>query len=190
MSGSLKTLLGVAVVLILATVSWFFLLYQPSSFKLESLRAETEDLLLKLRSFRVTSEQIATLESQAEKLKEEITTKTDKVVPKDRLPEIVQSIRQHGRRHGLQFEQMIPDYQALIPIEDETAEVTEVMKLTLHLQLQGYYKSLGRFLESLQELPYLISVGEVSVAYSDELHPKLMITVDAILYLRPQELET
>jgi len=190
MSGSVKTLLIVVVVLLLTTFAWFFLLYQPKSLKLESLKAETEDMLLKLRSFRVSSEQIATLESQVESLKKEITAKTGKVVPKERLPEIVESIRQQGRRHGLQFEQLIPDYQALIPIQDETAEVTEVMKLTLHIQLQGYYKSFGRFVASLQELPYLISVGDVALAYSDELHPKLMITMDAILYLRPQELKT
>lgn len=190
MPNTLKTLLIAAVALIAVACIWFIFLYHPKTTKLETLKAKTDDLMLKLQSFRVKDEQITTLEKQAEQIKTEIENRTDRVASKEALPNVVKTIKKQGRMHGLKFEQIIPDYQALIPIQEENAEVKEVMKVTLHIQVQGYYKSFGRFVETLDELPYLISVGDIGVAYTKELHPKLTITMDAILYFRSKESKT
>lgn len=181
MSTSMKTIIVAVSALILIFTGWFFLLYRPKVSDLHSLKEDTQNLVLKLQSFRVSDQQILILEKEAENLGKEIEGKRAKILPKDQLPLVIQQFRSKGTKFGLKFEQMIPDYETLIKVEDE--KVSEVLKLTVHMKLQGHYKNLGQFIDSIDQLPFLVSFGDIRISYEASIFPELVILMDAILYL-------
>ena len=61
---------------------------------------------------------------------------------------------------------------------------SEILQLTVHFKLQGYYKNFGKFLSSLDKLPFYISLGEIMLVYNERVYPKIDIQMDVVLYLR------
>ena len=59
----------------------------------------------------------------------------------------------------------------------------EIYKLVMHIQLQASYKSFGRFLEAMGKVPFMVSLGEITIAYNPEHFPRLTIEMELILYL-------
>ncbi|MFQ5751340.1 MAG: type 4a pilus biogenesis protein PilO, partial [bacterium] len=119
-----------------------------------------------------------------EKMQDEIREKQKKIIPKDDLALIVQEIQRKGRTFGLKFDTVIPDYETLMNDPGTEKESEEVLKLTVHMKLQGFYKSFGRFVESLNSLPFYLSIGELTLVYNEKIYPEVEILVDTVLYLR------
>lgn len=185
MSESLRTLIVATLLLVLICLGWFFLLYRPGVSKVTTISEDSKELLAKLQSFHVSDGQIKALEKQVEILKRDIRLKKAKIVPKDELSTVVRQFQQKGRGFGLKFHSIIPDYESLIRVENEERESgSEVLKLTVHIKLQGSYRSFGRFLDSLDEFPFLISLAEMNVMYNSSIFPELDILLDIVLYLR------
>lgn len=184
MTDSFKSILIATALLIVIGVTWFFILYRPEVAELQSLKEKTEDVLMSLRSLRVTDAQVNALAERAEALKQDITAVQAKIAPKSQLPAIVEQIRRKGQRYGLKFHNIIPDYNSLLSMSSEQNGQTDILKLTLHIKLQGRYKNLGKFIESLGDLPVYLSIGELSINYQEAIHPELEIYLDTILYLR------
>ena len=182
MSDGWKTIIIACLVLTALLCSWFFLLYKPKISRVQTLKDESNNVLLKLRSMRVTEVQVAALRSQVESLKTEIERTQRRVVPKDVLPDIVKSIQKKSEKHGLKFLSILPDYNSLMSKVDGVK--SDVLKLTIHMKMQGDYVSLGNFIESLASSPFYISVGEMTLSYSTKIYPQLDIVIDTQVYLR------
>jgi len=180
----LKPLLIAAAVLLGVCCAWYFFLYDPGLSKLQVINDETEKLLVKLQSFRVTDEQLSSLEEQIRKIDNELHQVQAKVLPKGELPLVIDQIQKKGRVFGLKFSAIIPEYKSLVNAEEPESGSGDLIKLTVHAQLQGYYKNFGRFLESLAQLPFYVSLGEISLVYHEPVYPQIVILVDFVLYLR------
>ncbi|MFQ5825496.1 MAG: type 4a pilus biogenesis protein PilO [bacterium] len=183
MTKSKKTLLFATIIVLTLSLGWYLVLYQPEATKLNTLKKDTKNLLIKIQSIRVTDRQIAALESQIKVLDHEIADVQGKVLLKSELPGIVSQLERKGKTFGLKFHSIIPDYDSLIKIPNEE-EASDLLKLTVHFKLQGYYKNFGNFIDSLGELPFVISLGEISLYYDERIYPELEINMDAVLYLR------
>ena len=179
-SDNTKTIVVSSVILISLTVIWFMLLYRPQASELKVLKEETQDLLLKLQSLRATDEQITVLEKQVAKLRTEVREAGQKVVPKKRLPQVVEQLRKKGRGYRLTFHNIIPDYESLIAADNSSADV---LKLTLHLKMQGQYLDVGRYIASLGDLPFYVSVGDMLLRYNESIHPEVDVTLDLDVFL-------
>lgn len=165
-------------------LGWFFLLYTPKVSKMETIKEETQNIVFKLQSLQVTDEQVESLEKQVELLESQTKRTQNKIMTKDDLQEAVAAMRKIGRRFGLKFHKIIPDYSSLIGSDDAEQLNPEVLKLTVHLKLQGYYTNFGKFLSSLDELPFYVSLGEMTLVYNPVIHPEIDILLDAVVYLR------
>ncbi len=184
MTETLKTALIASALLIALCLGWFFFLYQPKTSKLAIVKKETQDLIFKVKSIRVTNAEVIALGKQVEAAKNEIKLTQRKIIFKDDLPAAIKKIKNSGSKFGLKFHQIIPDYTSLINSREEEQEAnTGLLKLTVHFKLQGYYKSFGKFLSSLDKLPFLVSLGEVTIIYNDNIHPQLTILFDGVLFL-------
>jgi len=184
MSESLKSIIIASVLLIILAGTWFLFLYQPEVSKLQLLKEKTEDVLLQLQSLRVTDEQLNALEQKVAVLRAEIATAQSRIMPKNDLPAIVDKLRRKGERYGMKFNNIIPDYNSLVDAQTEEQAETDILQLTIHLKMQGYYKNLGRFIESLEDMPVFVSVGELSINYQEKVHPELEIFLDVIVFLK------
>ncbi len=179
-----KTVFALAGLVLLACAVWYLGFYQPQISRRALLRQETEQLSLQLQSFRVSDQQLRALASQIDTLRAYLEGTRRRLVPKSELPMAIELLRRQGRKYGLKFEQIIPDYDQLLPAPDAETSAGEVLPLTVHLKMQGRYRNFGRFVASLPALPFFVSLGEVSLVYNEAVHPEIDILTDAILFLR------
>lgn len=181
MNDSVKTLLIAVALLGVILSAWFFLLYDPEVSKIAEIKYETKQLLSKLRSFQVTQEQVDTLAEQIADLSKKIAAHEARVILKDDLPGIVRQIHEMGRKNGVKFQKIIPDYDSLIEIGNDNRG--EIYKLIMHIQLRASYRRFGTFLEALGKQPFMVSFGQITIAYSPESFPRLAIEMEMVLYL-------
>ncbi|RMF63780.1 MAG: hypothetical protein D6743_10280 [Calditrichaeota bacterium] len=182
MTETVRTLIVASAVLLIICVGWFFFLYKPEIAKLQVLKEDTEKLMLKLQSLRVNDEQLKALQKQAELQDTELRRLEARLVHKEDLPMLVTALKRRGKRFGLRFDRILPDYDHLM--EGGQENPARALKLVIHLKLQGRYKSLGKFIDSLNDLPYLLSVGEVTLNYDQRIYPELEIILDVAAYLQ------
>jgi len=184
MTETLKTALIASALLIALGLGWFFFLFQPKTSRMETIKKETQDLIFKVRSIRVTNAEVIALGKQVEIIKNEIKLTQEKIILKDDLPAAIKKIKNSGSKFGLKFDQIIPDYTSLINSKEKEQESSAgLLRLTVHFKLQGYYKSFGKFLSSLEKLPFFMSLAEVRIVYNDNIHPQVAIFFDGVLFL-------
>jgi Tfp pilus assembly protein PilO len=176
------------VILIAISAGWYLVLYRPDASRSEVLKGETEQLMIQLQSFRVTDMQISTLQTQIEKLNVELAKTNARVCPKDDLPKLIDDIKAKGIANGLKFITIIPEYGDLVSKPNE--ESTAIIKLTVHFQIQGFYKNFGNFVESLATLPFFVSMGNCTMTYEESVFPQILITMDVVLYLSQSPTQT
>jgi Tfp pilus assembly protein PilO len=181
MNDSVKTLLIAVGLLAVIAAAWFFLLYNPGVSKISEIKDEITTLVSNIQNFQVTQEQVDGLEAQIADLSKKIAALEIRVISKDDLPEIVHQIHATGKMNGVNFQKIIPDYDSLIEIGSDNSG--EIYKLVMHLQMRANYKQYGTFLEALGKSPFMVSLGNITIAYNPEYFPALSIEMEMILYL-------
>ncbi len=187
MNESLKILIIAVLGLLAVCLCWFLFMYRPEIVKLRNLKSETGQLLARIQSLRVTDAQVDDLEKGVEQLQKEIAKKQAGLLLKEDLHSAVQQIQKHGKRYGVKLQKIIPDYDKLIATTEESQVAEAAMALTLHLKLRSKYKNFGRFLEKLDDLPFLISVGELTLGYDEQSFPELVALLDVQVFLRSED---
>ncbi len=184
MNETLKAVLIASAILIALGLGWFFFFYQPKTSRLEIVKKETQDLIFKVKSIRVTNAEFIALGKQVEIIKNDIKLTQEKIIFKDDLPAALKKIKNSGSKFGLKFHQIIPDYPSLINSKENEQEANAgLLTLIVHFKLQGYYKSFGKFLSSLDKLPFYMSLREVTIVYNDSIHPEVDVLFDGVLFL-------
>jgi len=184
MNETLKAALIASAILIALGLGWFFFFYEPKTSRLEIIKKETQDLVFKVKSIRVTNAEFIALGKQVEIIKNDIKLTQEKIIFKDDLPAAIKKIKNSGSKFGLKFHQIIPDYPALIHSKENEQEANAgLLRLNVHFKIQGYYKSFGKFLSSLDKLPFYMTLREVTIVYNDSIHPQVDILFDGVLFL-------
>ncbi len=187
MSGTVKFVLIATIFLVSLAAGWYFLVYRPDAQRLNSVEGDVEDLVLKLRSFTVSEKQIAALEAQIEKLRNQVALTESKLITKDDLSFTLQQIKKRGNSYGLKFEQILPDFDSLMDDPEEETSTHGIMKLRVDMKLKGRYKRFGKFVASFGTFPFHVSIADMRIFYNQQIHPELDIVVEALLYLRRQK---
>ncbi len=181
-----KVLIVVGACLLAMCASWLFFLYRPGLSRAAALSTESQRLMTQLRSLQVTDAQIAALEENVRSLESELGKMQSRVVPRDSLPAAVARIRRHAARYGIKPYKIIPDYDALVSAKENGIPASPVKPLTLHMKLRGRYLHLGRFLKHCGELPFLVSVGDLTLGYDERSYPELEILLDLRIFIREE----
>ncbi len=184
MKDSVRTLAVASAVLLVIALVWFFVLYQPKRSRLQTLQTESQNVISLIKSFRSSSQEVAGLEKEIEELKQDLEGTRSKILAKEGLGTAIMRLKSEGKKYGLQFQNMIPDYAALAAAKTKGGPGAAVLKLPVHIKLRGRYNSFGRYLASLETLPFLVSFGDMSLAYDTEIFPDVAILFDAVLYMR------
>jgi len=182
---SIKELIMLVVLLILAVIIWFIMLYNPVMSETAELkkdmRADQDSLcaIEKYRSMKMVAQE------KIKKLNEEITQWDARFPPRGELVAIAKHIISFCHTNEIQLIDMQPSLLELYALENAGNKVAGefVYKQLFNLELQGRYKNLGRMLERINKLPFNVTVTDVSMAAIPDSRPKLDIELSMFLYV-------
>ncbi|NOZ57732.1 MAG: type 4a pilus biogenesis protein PilO [Calditrichaeota bacterium] len=169
-----------AAVVLLLFAGWYGLYYRPA-------RAQLNQLVLKQRALQAGMAEMARAEMQIRLLRQEtdslkmaLQQVQKRLANVDALQELIQRLAVRGRRAGLNFVAVTPDYTSLLLGQAKGP----VQALPISVEAEGRFLSLGHFLEGLRQMPFYFEPTGLGLNYDPTLYPKLKIRVDGKLYLR------
>jgi len=183
MNNSKKSLIAAFAALVAICAAWFVLLYKPNLNEMKLIEQKSEKLISSIQILKSNLKTMDGLEADVISLRQKIKQQHEKTIDRAGLQSAVNLLNKHGKKHGLRFNKILPDYESLM--NEQALKITgTVVPFGLNLQMQGRYKNLGKFLETMKDLPILLSVKEFSIDYNEEVFPDLMLMVELQLFMR------
>jgi type IV pilus assembly protein PilO len=146
---------GVAALLILPLILFFFVFYQPKSKEIKTLTQQKNSAFQELQNAKKTA---ATLDRHKAEMVaiEERFAETSVLLPKEKeIPRLLTDISAKGQGAGLEFITFKPlaaipkDFYADIPVD---------------IQVRGPYHNMGSFLDHVSKLDRIVSVSNVKIS--------------------------
>lgn len=164
-------------------ILWYAGLYRPQAQMSEQVRNQVNSLSQEVKAVTATEPRIEKLRQRLALLDSSIQQMEAKIYPKQRLPEVLIMMQEEGRKHGLQFKSIFPDYDILFTQDSTLVSSTGLMRIPVHFIMEGSYVPLGRYLETLPDMPWRVVVGGVDIRLWRESYPRLMIDLLAYIYV-------
>jgi len=165
--------ISVAFALILVpTVVFYFLSYQPSAEKITSLDTQKGSLLKEIQEVERKIADLKNLEKELEEAKATFE-ETSALLPKDKeIPKLLTDISALGRSAGLEFLTFKP--QADIP-KDFYAEIP------ITINVRGPYHNIGFFFDQVSKMERIVSVSNIKMSAPKKDGNEMMLNSDCIL---------
>ncbi len=169
-----------AAVVLLLFAGWYGLYYRPARAQLNQLVLKQRALQAGMAEMARAEMQIRLLRQETDSLKAALQQVQKRLANVDALQELIQRLAARGRRAGLNFVAVTPDYTSLLLGQAKGP----VQALPISVEAEGRFLSLGHFLEGLRQMPFYFEPTGLGLNYDPTLYPKLKIRVDGKLYLR------
>lgn len=165
--------ISVAFALILVpTVVFYFLSYQPSAEKITSLDTQKGSLLKEIQEVERKIADLKNLEKELEEAKATFE-ETSALLPKDKeIPKLLTDISALGRSAGLEFLTFKP--QADIP-KDFYAEIP------ITINVRGPYHNIGFFFDQVSKMERIVSVSNIKMSAPKKDGNEMMLNSDCTL---------
>lgn len=183
--GNIKKNLALAVVAFaLGNLGWLVLIYTPKQAQLRELHAKINDLSLRVAGLVAQDRQIADVEAEIDSTQKKIAHLEQRIYHKGQLRDMIRIIEQRGTLYGLRCSSIMPDYDALLRVDAKLREeLGPLVILPVEFTLQGDFIDFGRFVESVDTLPFLFSISKLNVEATAESYPQVMVRMEGVLYL-------
>jgi Tfp pilus assembly protein PilO len=162
---------------------WYFVLYRPQSQTSKEARVQVDRLGKEIQAITATEQKLEMLRRRLAIVDSSIERLESKVYPKQRLPEILQEMEIRGRQFDLRFKSIFPDYAIMFTEDSSEVSPAGLMRVPVHFIIEGGYISLGRYLETLPEMPWAVTVGGLDVRLWRDSYPRLMIDLLGYIYV-------
>lgn len=186
---NLKKNLSIAVaIFIIVTIAWFALIYKPKRSEVVELADKIKELSFQVEGLLAQDRQIKNIEAEIDSIRRTTTNLEMRIFQKERFPEMARLIEDRGTDYGLHFSTIAPDYDALLRLDAEKRdELGALVVLPVTFAVQGDFIRLGRFIESLEKLPFLFSISQLHVEATAESYPEVIVNMDGVLFLTEAE---
>jgi len=164
--------------IIIFIIAWYAILYRTLHNKQNSITQEINALEKNLKDMKTAPGEIEKLMEEIELLNTEIAKEHTKIRPRSELLQISEAIAEKATSLGLDISRIIPEKENVIQESDE-----EVIRIPIQIWLSGEYVSLGRFIESLEDLPFLVRSGSFQMSSDDDTYPFIDIYLTLYVYL-------
>ncbi len=171
-----------AILLAVITV-WFVAVYRPQSNVTRKTEAQVDKLSTEIKAITATEKRIAKLRRRLAFVDSSIQRIESRIYAKQRLPEVLLRMESQGRKYGLRFKSIFPDYTILFTEDSSQVSANGLMRVPVHFIMEGSYKSFGRYLESFPGMPWTVTVGGVDIRLMRESYPRLLIDLLAYIYV-------
>lgn len=165
--------------LVVLVLIWYFAFYKLQSGKISEMKAGIKQINQDLNAAQNSAGGIQKIKKEIESIKEEIEKMQEKIPSKDRLLYVSRAIENRGKQYGLKFQEINPKKDILFSKEEGNVSIT---KVPIELWMRGQYFELGKFIESLNDFPFLVNAGSVTIS-ADENYPELDIYLVVYVYL-------
>ena len=175
---------GVALVAFLFIVTgWYVVYFRDAQSQMNRYASQISDWMQKLRTITVSQEALASLETDIEKMKEEITAIERKVYRLEEISSIARQLVSTARAHRLKVVSIVPSYDVLFPVEQPQGEARILVKLPIEIEMIGRFVNAGRFIERIPDLPFALAPNGVEFHSDPTLYPRLRIVLRGYLFL-------
>ena len=172
-------------IVLAAVLAWYLTLYQPVSARtadLSQLISSQEDSLAAIGRYKV---QMAALGERSQALEGEIEKWDASFPSRSSIVSLANEVIRFSHRYGLELIELEPSLFELYALERAGTQTSGqfVMHLPLRFRLKGHYLNLGRMIEHLDELPFVLTVADIdfsSISGQDDL---LDIRLSLFLYV-------
>ncbi len=163
-----------AAVIALVVAGWYFLFYSSQLDSIKVKEGQIADIQNRIRNSRVEPGTIDTLKKKIERLEEEARNSGTKLVSKDQLLYVKDTISEKLDLHNLEYDSIEPDMIAWSSAEQDSMNIG-IKKVPITIFLSGEFFALGKFLEELPEYPFLIRAADLNVDTDDDIYPLLNV---------------
>ena len=182
---SINEMIMLVVLLILAVIVWFIMLYNPVRSETTLLKKEMksdQDSLEVILKYNLMKEDA---QDKIRQLNEKITQWDARFPPRGELVAIAKQLISFCHNNEIQLINMQPSLLELYALENAGNKVAGeyVYKQLFNLELRGRYMNLGRMLDRIGKLPFNVTVTDVSMAAVPDSRPELDIELSMFLYV-------
>ncbi len=170
-----------AVIIILLSFLFFFLVWRPMKGRLDQVRQEQTEEIKKARSAQVTLQRLQQLKQQAPEIESQLIELSRRMPEDPAIPSLIIELQQLANESGLNFVSFTPS---------QPTELGNYSSLPIDMTLQGYFNrvredggSLLDFLYRLEHFPREIKVVSVNITPGTDGLPALSITMKAETYI-------
>lgn len=180
-----NNLIMAGMILIAIAVGWFTLFYKPMSTEIQTLNTaikSDQDSIAAVERYK-TQEKILRL--RIETLKIEVEEWDSSFPPRKQLVSLAKQLISYFASYGIELIEMQPSLFELYALEQAGNIVAGqyVSKQLLNMALRGRYLNLGRMLDRIDQLPFKVTVTDITVNPLPNERPELEIGLDMFLYM-------
>ncbi len=158
---------------------WYLAFYNSQSRKISEMKAGIERINRDLNSAKSSAGGMQKINDEIKLIKKEIEQMQKKIPSKDKLLFVSRAIQKRGKQYGLKFQEVKPQKEILF---SATKGSTSITKIPINIWMSGEYFALGKFIESLDSLSFLVKAGSVTIS-ADNNYPELEIYLIIYVYL-------
>lgn len=180
-----KALLLFAVIAI-AILVFDQIYYTPQSRKIARLREEIRATELKLNESLQLTKGIETVETEVSLLEKELQGLKGRGLSKERFEAFLRHLAKESSRLQLKMVSLVTQEEGTSPREEKKeSSSSQYKKVNLQMVLHSDFISLGRYLKTIEELPFLVVIHNLHVERDEKIFPLLKVTLGVTVYLIP-----
>ena len=165
--------------MVVFVIIWYLAFYNSQSRKISELKADIEQINRNLSAAKNSAGGMQKINDEIKAIKEEIEQMQKRIPSKDKLLFVSSAIEKRGKQYGLKFQEVVPKKEILF---SENKGGTSITKIPINISMTGEYFALGKFIDSLESLPFLVKAGSITIS-ADNNYPELEIYLVIYVYL-------
>lgn len=183
--GAREELIVSGVLLILAIVGWFILIYKPVVARTNQLNDDISSMEDSISSIQKYKTQESTLRGHISRLQQEIDEWDDRFPPRNSIVSLAKQIVTYGESFNIKLTEIQPSLFDLYALERAGAQVSGayVMQMPLKLRFQGRYLNTSKMIDQLNSLPFNVSVTDVDFNVIADKYPQVECSLNLYLYV-------
>jgi Tfp pilus assembly protein PilO len=176
-----KVIIGI-LILVVAAIGVYRLLFIPRVRKISNVRKETEILSVKMKDARNLKREMPFLEKEIISKRKEFFLFQKGLVKKTEISDAISKLSQAGEKYDLKFLSVKPRDVKGEKIVSISREIS-CRKLFIAMEVRGRYNNLGRYFEELEKLPFTIRVEHFEIHGKEDILPDVDAIVSLALYV-------
>jgi len=167
-------------VVILGAVAWFFVYYQPTSKKIQTVNRELAVLREKIKK-DVPESLILSVQRQSDSILVSLENRKTRIYPFSDLIRFGDAVEPVVKKYGLALVALKPDYKSLPALEADTSEICE---LPISFEVSGKYDAFTKFMDDVPVWPFAVRVDEYFITRMVKETREVDFEVKGVLFLR------
>jgi len=166
------------IVLVVFSVGWFMLVYQPLQLEIKAKHRQLTQLSQKIHNAQNANINLKNVEKRAENAQKELEEIRQKFVNRDDLSRVTKQLQQLAIRYNVE----ITDFSPVLDSYFDDSGNESIKPLPIVLTVIGRYLEIGRFIENMKSLNFYLTPQEFLIEKIDPENNDLEATITCNLY--------